>query len=64
MNAAAEIMNEMFLRRVREMPDEVLIEHFGLTQEMIDVLKGLSDTQLNKLIKTNQFLVNLKDDIL
>lgn len=64
MNAAAEIINEMYLRHVRTLPDDVLREVFGLSQEMIDSIKSLNDNQLRKLITTNQFLITLKDNIL
>jgi hypothetical protein len=64
MNAAAEIINELYLRKLRELPDEIAVEVFGLSLDMVQTLKALDDRQLLKLIKTNQFLITLKDNII
>lgn len=64
MNAAAEIINELYLRKLRELPDEIAVEVFGMSLDMVQTLKALDERQLLKLIKTNQFLITLKDNII
>lgn len=53
-------VNALFLKAVRTLPREL----FELSDEMISVIKGLSETELNKLTYINQLIIEVKPDII
>lgn len=52
----------MYIDLIRALPTEIVKERFQINEEVIEVIKSLADTQIDKLTKTNQLLIAFNED--